>query len=442
MPPKNTRVFILCEDEGLARKISALPSLHNISRVESNKNRSLDEQLEDLAWDIAIVDVSKASHAELDRIADYDRELIFLSDGKPNEALDAAMLKGVSYHFRHPYDFEAINEALSDYLTGLFSSSNKSGNVLTSDLDQFGLLVGSSNVMRKLYRAIRRVAPTDANVLIVGESGTGKELVAQTLHLMSDRSDGPFVAVNCGALSPDLIDSELFGHVKGAFTGAVKDHQGIFSQAESGTVFLDEITEMPVDLQVKLLRVLEQEEYKAVGSTRIQTTDVRIVSATNRNPYEAIEEGRLREDLYFRLAQFPIEIPPLRSRREDVLGLAKHFIAYLNKEHGQNVELDDSASSKIEQYDWPGNVRELKHCIERSYLLADNSTIKASGVEVNALTDTPPSEHGIPTGVPLEDIEKIAIQKTLDENDGNKKETAEQLGISVKTLYNKIEKYS
>ena len=333
--------------------------------------------------------------------------------------------------------------ALEDLLEDHEQRTRQKTQALTSDLDQFGQLVGSHKSMRKLYRAIRRVAGTDANVLVIGESGTGKELVANTIHAMSPRSDEPMVAINCGALSPELIDSQLFGHKKGAFTGATSDHKGVFEQAGNGTVFLDEVTEMPIEQQVKLLRVLEQSEFKPVGSERTLKTSARIIAATNRDPFDAMENGFLREDLYFRLAQFPLTVPALNERGEDVTGLAKHFVAYLNQVHEQHIQIEQAALDLIAEHHWPGNVRELRHCIERAFILAEdaitreNILILASETETNEEVGV----QGIPTGVPLEEIEQAAIEKTLEENEGNKTETADQLGISVKTLYNKLDKY-
>jgi DNA-binding NtrC family response regulator len=295
--------------------------------------------------------------------------------------------------------------------------------------------------MLKLYRTIRKVAITEANVLITGESGAGKELVANTLHLASFRSDKPFVAINCGALTPELIDSELFGHIKGAFTGAHRDHQGVFAQAEGGTLFLDEITEMPIEQQVKLLRVLENGEYRPVGSDKTFTANVRIAAATNRDPMQAIAEDMLREDLYFRLAQFPIAVPPLRDRAEDIIGLAQHFLAYRNVQEQQSKRFSTEAQNLIANHGWPGNVRELKHAVERAYILADN-TIEAEHLlldEHNAGSEL--TTIDIPTGIRLDELEKAAILTTLAKNGGNKTDTAQQLGVSVKTLYNKLEKY-
>lgn len=419
--------------------------------ADFNKLRSVDdlpwiEQLEANHVDVAIIELSSLSREDylglLDNVVLSNIEFIFLSDGQPNPNLDQLMSHFAGYHFRKPYDMTLISDIFADFAQYLVSSPIRP-RPFSSELDQYGLLVGSSAAMHKLYRTIRRVSATDSNVLIIGESGAGKELVANTIHLASPRLNEPFIAINCGALSPELVDSELFGHVKGAFTGAHRDHKGVFEQAEGGTLFLDEVTEMPIEHQVKLLRVLENSEYRPVGGAKVQLANVRIVAATNRDPIAAIEAGHFREDLYFRLAQFPIRVPPLRERGDDILGLAQHFLAYRNVAEKQNKSLADDSAQMIAAYPWSGNVRELKHAIERAYILADQEILPShlqlpQASEMGASCD---DQVVIPQGMRLDDLEKIAIYQALETTQGNKTDTAEQLGISVKTLYNKLSKY-
>ncbi|WP_020410122.1 sigma-54 interaction domain-containing protein [Hahella ganghwensis] len=392
--------------------------------------------------DVAIIEVTDFDEGDhlklLDTNLATEIDFIFISDGEPNPSLDKTMLRCAGYHYRQPVDLERVNETLLDIHEYMADSKSHAEPCVTSDLDQFGLLVGSSGTMRKLYRSIRRVAQTEANIFIEGESGSGKELAAHTLHLASPRADKPFIAINCGALSPELIDSELFGHRKGAFTGAHRDHRGVFEQAAEGTLFLDEVTEMPLDHQVKLLRVLETGEFRPVGDSSTKLADVRVIAATNRNPLQAIADDVFREDLYFRLAHFPLKIPPLRHREDDIVGLANHFLAYRNAQEEQHKSLSPEALELIRRHPWPGNVRELKHAIERAYILADDRLLPEH-LSLEAATDANASD--IPFGVPLEEIEKTAILKTLEQTDGNKTECAQLLGISVKTLYNKLEKY-
>ena len=367
-------------------------------------------------------------------------DLIFLSEGVPNEFIDQIIEHGACYHLRAPIDVDFLHELLSEIHGELSQETTSTKKIVTSELDQFGSLVGSSRPMHRLYRVLRKAADSEAKVLIIGESGTGKELVAHTIHNMSPRCETAFVALNCGALSPELVESELFGHVKGAFTGAAKSREGVFAEAEGGTLFLDEITEMPIELQVKLLRVLESGEYRSVGSDTPQFANVRVIAATNRPPAKAIDEEILRSDLYFRLANFPVYVPPLRDREGDIEGLAKHFLAYRNAQEHTSKGITMSALEKIKCHDWPGNVRELKHVVERAYLLSQE-TIDDEHIIIE------PSGHdghttSIPTGLTLKELEQQAIMETLEQNHGKKAETANQLGISVKTLYNKLDTYN
>jgi len=368
-------------------------------------------------------------------------DIIFLSEGLPNPILDKAVLKCAAFHYRTPIDAEHIAELIEDLLEEYQSDSGKKHTVKASELDQFGLLFGSSKVMKKLYRNLRKVAMFDTSVLIVGESGVGKELVAHTIHNASERSEQPFIAVNCGALSKELASSDLFGHTKGAFTGAHSARDGYFTQAKNGTLFLDEVTEMPEDLQVQLLRVLETGDYSPVGSNTVLHADVRIIAATNRDLAEAVSDGIFREDLYFRLAQFLLHVPPLRSRGDDIQGLAKHFLAYKNAEAELGKQISEDALTTLQNHQWPGNVRELKYTIERAYILAGD-VINNEHIVLGASGDEQRNTVDVPAGVPLAELEKQAILNTLEQQQGNKSDTAKVLDISVKTLYNKLEKYS
>jgi len=321
------------------------------------------------------------------------------------------------------------------------------------ELGRFGALIGRSPAMQHVYDLIARVAPTQASVFVTGESGTGKELVAQTVHAMSKRRDGPFVAVNCGAISPTLIESELFGHERGSFTGADRRRRGYFEQAIGGTLLLDEITEMPIELQVKLLRVLETGCVTRVGSTETLPVDVRVVAASNRDPQKAVAEGILREDLLYRLCVFPIELPPLRERGEDVGMLAEHFLQAVNRKEGSAKCWDAAALAQLRAYQWPGNVRELRNAVERAAILAD-SALRPDDLPagprpgrgpVEAAAASPgagPAVLRVEVGEPIAEAERRLILATLEQLDGDKKRAAELLGISLKTLYNRLAVYA
>jgi two-component system response regulator AtoC len=312
----------------------------------------------------------------------------------------------------------------------------------------FGALWGRSPAMRHVYEQVMRVACTNVTVFVTGESGTGKEVVARTVHDLSRRRARPFLAVNCGAISPQLIESEIFGHEKGSFTGADRQHQGFFERASGGTLFLDEITEMPLDLQVKLLRVLETGTFMRVGSTTVQQTDVRLVAATNREPMEAVKAGRLREDLFYRLNVFPIALSPLRDRAEDIPLLAQHFLDQVSKREGQRKQFAPAALQRLQLYKWPGNVRELRNMVCRAYVMATDTLIHdaclpGDPVQATGVSDKPavPSLT-IQVGTALAEIERRVTLATLEYLGNHKEKTAAALGISLKTLYNRLKEYA
>ncbi len=309
---------------------------------------------------------------------------------------------------------------------------------------RLGPMIGDSSAMERVFELAEQVAPTEATVLVTGESGTGKELVAQTVHQLSRRRRKEILAVNCGAISPNLIESELFGHERGAFTGADRRHEGYFERADGSTLFLDEITEMPIELQVKLLRVLETGQVRRVGGNQSLDVDVRVVAASNRDPVEAVEQGDLREDLYYRLRVFPIHLPPLRERDEDIELLARHFLTRCNRREGARTRLTDEAIDTLVAYAWPGNVRELENAIERAFILAgDRVTRENLPREVRMNLEGPVGGPyvQIRIGESLAEAERRLILATLEEFDDRRKETAEALGISQKTLYNRLKSY-
>ena len=320
-------------------------------------------------------------------------------------------------------------------------SAERQAKPLDADLMKFGRLYGSSAAMQTLYGQLHKVAPTQAPVLIVGESGTGKELAALTIHEASERGKAPLVAVNCSAFAANLIEAELFGFERGSFTGATRTHKGCFERAAGGTLFLDEITEMPMAMQTRLLRVLETGSVCRVGGERDIGIDVRIIAATNRDPATAIAEGRLREDLWYRLAVFPVHVPALRDREGDVLALARRFLALLNAGAGTSKRLSAAAAGLLRRHNWPGNVRELKNVVQRAYILSDEEL----HVEVAGLDAGNASPQGgranIAAGMTLAEGEKSLILATLNHHGGNKRQSAKTLGISLKTLYNRLNEY-
>lgn len=312
----------------------------------------------------------------------------------------------------------------------------------------YGEIIGKSRAMQEVFRTIEKVAATDSSVLIYGESGTGKELVARAIHQSSSRKDKPFVRVNCGALVENLLESELFGHEKGAFTGAIKRKKGRFELAHQGSIFLDEIGDISPNMQLKLLRVLQEKEFERVGSEETIQVDVRVLAATNKNLSELVQQGKFREDLFYRLHIIPIYLPPLRERKEDIPLLAQHFLKQLAAELNKPVrQLSDAALEKMANYPWPGNVRELENVLERALVLSDKPVIDAADLPILQATgsDRLPNDlldrFRFNLNETLAAVEKQLLEKALIETGGNKNQAAKLLGIGTSLLYYKLEKY-
>jgi DNA-binding NtrC family response regulator len=306
--------------------------------------------------------------------------------------------------------------------------------------------------MEEVFFLISKVASSNASILIHGESGTGKELVARAIHDHSSRKDGPFVAVNCAAIPRELMESELFGHVKGSFTGAIADKKGKFELADGGTIFLDEIGDLDISLQAKILRALQEREFERVGGTKAIRVNIRLIAATNKDLARAMKEGSFREDLFYRLSVIPLRIPPLRERSEDILYLAEHFLGKYNQENGKNIKgIDPEAMKALKTYDWPGNVRELENCMERAVVMAESDRIRLSdlplALQSGKIEEAGPFEGESKKGVswelcrPIREIEKEYILRTLEEMKGNRTRTAEVLEISVRGLRDKLKEY-
>jgi len=308
----------------------------------------------------------------------------------------------------------------------------------------FGEMVGNSAQMLEVYRLIELVAPSTASVLITGESGTGKELVARNIHLRSKRKDGPFIAINCSAIPETLMESEIFGHEKGSFTGALERRLGCFELANGGTIFLDEVAEMAVGTQSKLLRVIEEKKFRRLGGKNEIDVDVRIVAATNKQPLKAVEDGELRNDLYYRLNVFSISLPPLRDRLADIPVLTEALIRQFNLKHGKSIKgVNEKVLRLLSMHNWPGNVRELRNVLERSVIVCDSELIEERHLPVLEQREVTPSANSvaIPVGTTVAEAEKRLIYRTLEFTDNNKTRAAEILGVSLKTLHNKLNLY-
>ncbi len=309
-----------------------------------------------------------------------------------------------------------------------------------------GFLVGASDSMRQIYTLIKQVAPSSVSVLITGESGTGKEVIARTIHELSPRKKNPFIAINCAAIPETLMESELFGFEKNAFTGAAARKLGCFELADGGTLLLDEIAEMPALLQAKLLRALEQRTIRRLGGTSEIAIDVRVLAATNKNPHDAIAKGSFREDLLYRLNVFTIDIPPLRQRKEDLPALCEHLIKQLSERHERPTkQISESAIELLQAHHWQGNVRELRNALERAVIVCPDEIIERVHIAltVNQRQHQRKSSENvsIPLGMPMDEVERLLIMRTLRRTENNKTRAAEVLGISLKTLHNKLKSY-
>jgi DNA-binding NtrC family response regulator len=372
-------------------------------------------------------------------------EVIIISGyGTVNKAVEAT--KAGAFHFvEKPFEFDTLQLLIERALERQGLIAEKEG--LQRRLQQrttYADIVGRSKQMEDIFEMIEGVARSDANILIIGESGTGKELIGNAIHYNSHRAKGPFVKVNCAALPKELIESELFGHTKGAFTGAIRDKEGLIARSGGGSLLLDEIAEMPLELQPKLLRALQERVYYRLGSERPVEVDFRLISSTNRNPLEVTRSGQLREDLYYRISTITIEVPPLRDRTDDVQLLADHFLKAFSAKYQKAVlGFTQSAMSAMFSYRWPGNVRELESAVERAVLLCKGDRVDASDLLFKAAEALPSNnnEFHVPHDMTLEDIEREVISQALRRTKGNKQAAANALGIYRPRLYSKIRKY-
>jgi len=373
-----------------------------------------------------------------------DCPVILLTGRGTIDAAVAAIREGAYDFIEKPLDAARLKVCLERALEK--KETLREVQTLRRRLKQVGSmdLIGQSAAMRKVFELVEKVAPSKASVAITGESGTGKEVVARAVHNLSPRREKPFIAVNCASIPSGLIESEMFGHERGAFTGADQRRPGVFELAHGGTLFLDEVGEIPVELQAKLLRVLEEGKLRRVGGKVELEVDVRVLSATNRDLKAEIKAGRFREDLFFRLNVFQIALPPLRERKEDIPILAQHFIDKFNADSGKKVSgAAPDALEILKSYEWPGNIRELRNCVERAVILCDGELIRREHLPPDMAGRTPEKQaFKIPFGLTLDTVEKEYILGSLQRNGGNKARTAEILGVSEKTLYNKLNRYA
>lgn len=441
-------VLIVDDDPETREALVSIIAADGLTTATAGDLREARIQLVRQTPDVVFTDLQLPDGSGVDLFEDLDPrsgvEIIVITGHATVESAVTALKLGATDYLVKPINMQRV-KAVLDRLPRAGDLKAQIG-TLRGELrrmGRFGLMLGNSPAMQSVYDQISRVAPTAASVLLVGESGTGKEVAAQTIHELSLRRKHAFLAVNCGAISPNLIESEMFGHERGSFTGADRQHKGYFERASGGTIFLDEITEMPAELQVKFLRVLETGMFMRVGTTKEIETDVRVIAATNRDPEEAVLEGKLRLDLYHRLNVFPISLPPLRERGNDVWLLAQAFLDDHNERHGAHKQFPPPVKDMMLSYPWPGNVRELKNYVQRAFIMASPDADSTAAVPLQISLSKPSTGTAvtIPFGTSLAMADRQLILATLEQCGGVKTRAAEILGISLKTLYNRLVEY-
>jgi len=450
--------LIVEDDLDSAEMMAALIATEGFTVATCNNLREARAQLAMQQPDIVLLDLRLPDGSGMQLFDDPEAlansEVVLITGHASLETSIQALRLGAADYLIKPVNIKQLQGILSRVMKP--STLKAELQTLQAELERtghFGQLWGRSSAMQRIYEQVARVSVTAVTVFITGESGTGKEVVARTVHDLSRRRNRPFLAVNCGAISPNLIESEIFGHEKGSFTGADKQHQGFFERAHGGTLFLDEITEMPIELQVKLLRVLETGMFMRVGSTTNHESDVRVIAATNRAPEAAVAAGKLREDLLYRLNVFPIDLPPLRDRLEDIPLLAEHFLQDICHREGHAKRFSPQAIQKLGLHRWPGNVRELRNVVQRAYVMASGNIISdewlpaGPAVVAPVVSASPAAAAGGPVltvrlGSSMAEVERQLILATLEHFGSHKERTAAVLGVSLKTLYNRLKEYA
>jgi two-component system response regulator HydG len=442
------KILVVDDDTAHRMMLHAILSDEGYTVAEADDGTTAVNAVKEEFYDLILMDVRMT---EMDGIEALD-EIKTISPGIPVLMMTAypsvppavkAMKLGALDYLTKPLDTDELRLRIAKLL-GHHTLKEESQYIKTR-LSETSGLIGSSEKMQQVFETLALVAPTDTTVLILGESGTGKELVADAIHANSERVDKPLIKVNCAALPETLLESELFGHEKGAFTGAISRRKGRFEVADGGTIFLDEIGELPVSVQVKLLRVLQEQQFEPLGSSKTTTVDVRVIAATNRNLEEEITQGSFREDLYYRLNVFPIHVPPLRERKEDIQLLAEFFLTKYNEKHKHQIKgFAPRSIDLFMRYDWKGNIRELENTVERSVILCreDSITPQHLPAPIQALaSELGPETPELEAGITLKEMEKQLIISTLKQYDDNRTKTAEALGISRRSLQMKLKEY-
>jgi two-component system, NtrC family, response regulator AtoC len=435
--------LIVDDDPGFQLGLAEVVRQEGFTATTAASAREARDEFTRVPPDVLFMDLNLPDGNGLELLQELDGlpETVLITGHASVETAVEALRRGAADYLTKPADLGRVKMVLANVArTRELKQEIGSLRGELRRLGHFGPLIGASSSMQKVYDLLAKVAPTEATVLVTGETGTGKELAAETIHRLSRRSREAFLPLNCGAVSPTLIESELFGHERGSFTGADRVHKGYFERANRGTLFLDEITETPLELQVKLLRVLETSTVLRVGGVESMKVNVRVVAATNRRPEEAVSAGKLREDLLYRLNVFPIHLPTLWERRDDIELLAEHFLSQLNKQQGTSKQFTHAALERLRTHRWPGNVRELRNVVQRAFILAEND-IGVDALPLGVTEETSGQGFMTRVGTSIAEAERRLILATLEHFEGDKKKAADTLQISLKTLYNRINQY-
>jgi DNA-binding NtrC family response regulator len=427
------------DDNAVRTTISTFLELEGYDVDAVASTREAIERLREVTYPIVISDIYLDERSGIDVLKSARQQnpacaVILMTARGSMETVMSATQNGAFDYVAKPFEIDTMLQVIRR-AEASFLKPEEEEELEIDDLPETEM-IGSSPVMIEIYKILSRVSPTDATVLIEGETGTGKEMIARMIHRNSARASQPFVPVDCGSIAPSLLESELFGALKGAYTGSDRDRIGLFEAAHHGTIFLDEIGDIDVGFQLKLLRFLQQREIRPLGASRPRAIDVRIVAATNKNVQKMVDEGKFREDLWFRVNVVRLIVPPLRDRRGDVALLAHYFVKKYNSRYGQNTRLTDSGIKAMEVYSWPGNVRQLQHMMERLSILASQNRIDEESVR-DAIDSMEPRDH---PGDTLADTEAEQIRRVLAATNGNKSRASKILGIERKTLYRKLER--
>jgi two-component system response regulator HydG len=452
MKTKNS-VLVVDDDPAHLTMLRTLLTGWGHEVYEADDGLKAIQKVRERAFDLILMDIRMINVSGLEALAEIKAynpaiPVIIMTAYSSVETAVEALKKGAYDYLTKPLDFDELRLSMERAMD--HSQLKEENRLLRESLGNHfdrGNIIGSSPKMTKLLKTIAQVATSEATVLITGESGTGKELIAGAIHFNSPRKDGPFIKMNCAAVTETLLESELFGHEKGAFTGAHRRKEGRFYQADRGSLFLDEVGEMSLAMQAKLLRVLQDMEITRVGGEEVIKVDVRVIAATNKDLIKEIEKGRFREDLYYRLNVINLFVPPLKDRKEDIPLLAQHFLTVFAEKNQKQIKgLTPQAMDRLLKYQWPGNVRELMNAVERAIVLSRSEYLDEKDIQLVTQgevlnRDEITSGHGVPSDLPLDEVEKVTVLNMLESTRGNKSEAARRLGITRKTLHKKLKKY-